>query len=85
MTLSSGCRVGSYERGSTAFFLERVSLSSFPFIIDDPPKGTKGGVDINDVTVELYSGTKTANMRRIRTPHSTALIATNFPLSTDKR
>lgn len=34
-----------YVKGTNAFFLERSSMSSLPFAIDDPPKtGKSGGV-----------------------------------------
>ena len=50
--LVSGARHSIYVKGSNAFFLERASLSSLPFAIDDPPKTSKsGGCDISDLVL----------------------------------
>ena len=37
---------------------ERSSVSSIPFVIDDPPKSSSryNTIDINDVTVDSYNG-----------------------------
>ena len=54
-----------YVKGTNTFFLERASLSSLPFAIDDPPKisNKNSGIDINDLIVDLYNGCKTANLK----------------------
>ena len=75
----AGARNSTYVEGSNAFFMERASLSSLPFAIDDPPKagGRGGGFDISDLIVDLYNGCKTANLKaESLRPLSTAIIAT---------
>lgn len=77
-----------YVKGSNAFFLERSSVSSLPYAIDDPPKGRSKGnsVDINDLIVDLYNGCKTANLRSGPLKQlSVPLIATNFNLKKEER
>ncbi len=77
-----------YVKGSNAFFLERSSVSSLPYAIDDPPKATsKGGsVDINSLIVDLYNGCKTANLRSgPLKPISLPLIASNYNLDKEER
>lgn len=81
----AGSKQGIYERGTNAFFLERASVSTFPYSIDDPPKPSKGN-DISDLIVDCFSGTKTANMRKgALTPLSIPLIASNFPIRSEDR
>ena len=43
-----------YERGSNSFYLERCSLSSLPYVIDDPPKSASSS-SINDFSAHLRS------------------------------
>ena len=85
--LVSGARHSLYVKGSNAFFLERASLSSLPFAIDDPPKTTKsGGCDISDLIVDLFNGCKTANLKAgSLQPLSTAIVATNFDIRKEER
>lgn len=72
-------------KGTNAFFLERASLSSLPFAIDDPPKAAKGG-DLSDLVVDLFNGCKTANLKAgSLQPLSTAIVATNFNLQKEER
>ena len=60
------------------FFLERSSLSSLPFALDDPPKSAKGS-DLSDFVVDLYNGCKTANLKAgSLQPLSTSLLTTVF-------
>lgn len=75
-----------YVKGTTAFFVERSSLSSLPYAIDDPPKTARNSVDINDLIVDLYNGCKTANLKSGSTkPVSIPLIATNYNIQQDAR
>ena len=72
-----------YVKGSNAFLLERSSISSLPFAIDDPPKATSrnNSVDINYLIVDFYNGCKTANLRsRSTKPMSIPIMATNFDI-----
>ena len=81
----TGSSSAIYERGTNAFFLERASLSSLPFGIDDPPKGSKGN-DISDLIVDLYQGGKTANLHKgALSPKSLPLVASNFSIQTEAR
>ena len=76
-----------YVKGSNAFMLERATISSLPFAIDDPPMTKSGSsLDVNDLIVDLYNGCKTANLRRgSMVPHSIPIIATNFQLKPQQR
>ena len=78
--------VGSekFERATNAFYLERASLSSSPYCIDDPPKSS-GSSNISDLVVDIFSGDKTASMKKIRSPVSAPLIASNFSLQKEER
>ena len=50
-----------YVSGSTTFFLERSSLSTLPFGIDDPPEpNSKSPLKPADVIMSIYNGAKTA-------------------------
>ena len=85
LSFFTGSSSAIYERGTNAFFLERASLSSLPFGIDDPPKGSKGN-DISDLIVDLYQGGKTANLRKgSLLPKSVPLVASNFSIRTEAR
>jgi hypothetical protein len=70
-----------YVKGSSAFFLERSSISTLPFTIDDPPKSGSGV----DIVMDLYNTCKNANLRRgSLVPESVPIIATNFSLKMRK-
>ena len=85
LSFFTGSSSAIYERGTNAFFLERASLSSLPFGIDDPPQGSKGN-DISDLIVDLYQGGKTANLRKgSLLPKSVPLVASNFSIRTEAR
>ena len=65
-----------YVSGSTSFFLERSSMSTLHFGIDDPPEPNyKSTLKPADVIVSIYNGAKTANMKRNITPLSSDLVA----------
>lgn len=84
--MSSVYSVGSeiYERGSNSFYLERCLLSSLPYVTDDPPKSASSS-SIGDLVVDLFASDKTATIRRIRSPVSAPLIASNFSLQSEER
>ena len=68
-----------------AFFLERSSISTLPFAIDDPPK-SGSGVDMNDLIIDLFNTCKNANLRRgSLVPQSLPIIATNYALKDEER
>ena len=89
MKIAGSTQSGMYVKGSNAFFLERSSVSSLPYAIDDPPKASKSkgnSVDINDLVVDLYNGCKTANLRSgPLKPLSIPLIASNYDLKKEER
>ena len=76
-----------YVKGSNAFFLERASISTLPFAIDDPPMAKSGSsLDINDLIVDMYNGCKTANLRKgSLKPFSIPIVATNYNLKQHQR
>lgn len=80
-----GANNSIYVKGTNAFFLERSSLSSLPFALDDPPKSAKGS-DLSDLVVDLYNGCKTANLKAgSLQPLSTSLVATNYSIQKEER
>ena len=82
---NAGANNSTHVKGTNAFFLERASLSSLPFAIDDPPQSNKS-CDLSDLVVDLYNGCKTANLKAgsLR-PLSTAIVATKFELRKEER
>lgn len=67
-----------YVKGTNAFFLERASVSSLPFAIDDPPQSNKSCVNcLMAETANLKAGSLQAL--------STAIVATNFNLKKKER
>ena len=75
-----------YVKGSNAFFLERSAISTLPYAIDDPPKGSSSGVDMNELVIDLYNTCKNANLRRgSLEPRSIPIIETNFALKDEER
>ena len=73
-----------FVKGTNRGFLERSSVSSVPFGIDDPNQGKKGKsranlLDVGELAVDLYNGAPTANYTMgILTPLSIPIVATNF-------
>lgn len=77
---------GFYSQGSRAFFLERASLSSIPFIVDDPTPEASRGSELGQLIVESYNGGKTSNLRKGSSkPISSPLITTNYDLRNERR
>ena len=74
-----GANNSIYVEGTNAFFLERSSLSSLPFALDDPPKSAKGS-DLSEIVVDLYNGCKTVNLKALFNPclHHLWLLTTVF-------
>ena len=74
-----------YEKFTNAFILERATVSTMPFAIDDPSQKPSKGSDINEVIVNIYNRGKIASMRRGSAfPISAPLIATNYILLTSR-
>lgn len=72
-----------FVKGTNRGFLERSSISSIPYGIDDPRKGRSKSkanlLDIPELLVDLYNGSPTANYSTgILKPLSVPLVATNF-------
>ena len=89
-TIQTGLQASAmYVKRSNAFFLERAAVSTLPFSIDDPPRtrsGSGSSLDISDLVVDLYNGSKTANLRKgSLEPWSIPLVASNFKLDSDQR
>ena len=64
MHLSGTPTRATYEKVTNTFVLERASVSTFPFAIDDPAKAPTKLNDISDVVVDLYNGGRTPSLRR---------------------
>ncbi len=78
-----------FVKGTNRGFLERSSLSSLPYGIDDPKSKSRSRnniLDISELAVDLYNGSPTTNYSTgILTPLSIPIIATNFDGDTDQR
>lgn len=75
-----------YECFTNAFVMERASVSTLPFAIDDPSRKPSKGSDINEVVVDLYNHGKTGNLRKGSViPLSAPIISTNYELKDDDR
>ena len=87
MALSSGLpREAIYERVTNAFILERASVSTLPFAVDDPSAMSNKQYNLNDVIVDLYNGGRSASMRKgVTCAASIPIVAINHSLSQDER
>ena len=56
-------REATYEKVTNAFILERASVSTLPFAINDPTKVPTKQNDLSEVVVDLYNGGRTASLR----------------------
>lgn len=78
-----------FVKGTNRGFLERSSISSLPYGIDDPKlksKSKANQLDISELAVDLYNGSPTTNYSTgILTPLSIPIIATNFDSYTEER
>lgn len=74
------------ETFTNAYVIERASVSTLPFAIDDPANKPAKGADLNEVVVDLYNHGQCGTMRKGAVlPVSAPLIATNYPLKEDER
>ena len=79
-------RSAIYEKVTNAYVLERASVSSLPFAIDDPTKVPSKGCDLSDVIVELHNGGKHANVRSgAQYAKSIPIVAVNYNLRDEER
>lgn len=78
-------RESIYEKVTNAFILERSSMSTLPFAIDDPSQTPTKGSDLNELIVDLYNKGKSASLRKETTPRSLPLVATNYRLKAEER
>ncbi len=92
LSICGSSNTSHYVKGTNAFFLERSSLSTLPYGIDDPNIGIGGAkskanfLDISELIIDLYNGAKTGNsLKGARTPLSIPIIATNFSIKSDPR
>lgn len=80
-----------FVKGTNRGFLERSSISTLPYGIDDPSQGFKGRskanqLDIAELAVDLFNGSPTTNYSTgILVPLSLPLVATNFDSDTQAR
>ena len=75
-----------YEKFTNTFILERATVSTLPFAIDDPSQKPTKGSDLNEIVVDLYNRGKIASMRRgSAIPMTVPVIATNYALSQEER
>ena len=79
-----------FVKGTNRGFLERSSMSSIPYGIDDPKLGKSKSkanqLDIAELAVDLFNGSPTANYNTgVLNPLSLPLIATNFDADTEER
>ena len=79
-----------FVKGTNRGFLERSSISTLPYAIEDPSnrkgKSKANSLDIEELAVDLYNGSPTTNYNSgILQPLSIPLIATNFDGEADLR
>ena len=79
-------REATYERITNAFILERASVSTLPFGVDDPSAITSKQCNLSDVIVDLYNGGRSGSMRKgVTCAHSIPIIAINHSLPHEER
>ena len=81
---------GYCVKGTNAFFIDRASVSTLPFGIDDPHAGKSTGKtnrqDLPELIVDLYNAAKSANaVSCSKKPISAPLVASNKELMSDQR
>ena len=67
---------------------ERSSVSSIPYVIDNPPKSASryNSIDINDVIVDSYNGLMSGNVKSGCTaPMSSVMISPYFDIKSEAR
>lgn len=76
-----------FVKGTNRGFLERSSMSTLPYGIDDPKRRSKSNqLDLCELAVDLYNGSPTTNYSTgILVPISIPLVATNFNSETEER
>ena len=75
-----------YERVTNAFIMERTSVSTLPFGIDDPSADSSKQYNLSEVIVDLYNGGRTANSKKgVTNAVSLPLVAINHSLPQDER
>lgn len=78
-------REASYECVTNAFILERASVSTLPFAVDDPSAVLNKQYNVSDVIVDLYNGGRTASMRKgVTCATSLPIVAINHSLPQDE-
>lgn len=70
---------------TNTFIMERSSITTLPFAIDDPSSTPKKGRDLNEIVVDLFNKGKSASMRRQCIPKCLPLMATNYKLREEER
>ena len=90
LSLFGSCNNNVFVKGTNRGFLERSSMSSLPYGIDDPKTGKSRSkanqLDLCELAVDLYNGSPTTNYNTgVFTPLSIPLVATNFESETEER
>ena len=77
-----------YRKMTQALVHERSSVSSIPYVINDPPKSASqfNKIDIHDVTVNSYNGLMSGNVKSGCTrPMSSVMISPYFDIKSEAR
>ena len=75
-----------YERVTNAFIMERASVSTLPFGVDDPAAESSKQYNLPEALVDLYNGGRRANSNKGATSAlSIPLVAINHSLPSDER
>jgi hypothetical protein len=90
LSLFGCCNNNVFVKGTNRGFLERSSLSTLPYGIDDPQSGRSRSkankLDLCELAVDLYNGSPTTNYATgILTPLSIPIVATNFKSEAEER
>lgn len=66
--------------------MERASVSTLPFAIDDPAPDKKKQCILEDIIVDLYNGGRVASMRKgVTIAESIPILALNHSLQQEER
>ena len=79
---------GIHGKMTQALVHERSSISSIPYVIDDPPKSSSkyNTIDMNDVIVDSFNGLMSGNVKSgSAKPVSCAMISTNYDVKSEAR
>ena len=92
LSMFGSCNMAHYVKGTNSFFIDRSSMTTLPFGIDDPNINASGVkskanfLNMAELVINFYNGARTANcLKGSKKPLSLPLVATNFMFKHDAR